>query len=288
MPIKTFQNGFPLPASDLNNFLMNQSVMTFASASARASDITSPVEGMLTYLEDSKTYQSWDGSAWVDVIDPDTVINPMTNAGDLIVGGTAGAAERLGIGADAEVLTVIGGAPVWAAGGGGGALDWQLLNPGGTAIALTGAATITLSGIGGYDNYLAIVQGASSNSFSYLGMRVNSIDSGYRRAGLNLSQQASFATNLISGDSGVGDVIPLNLNGNNDTVVTHGYVRISGASQEGFKAFESVGGSPFVSGTTVRSCSVGGILENTETLSSLSLRVSGGDFDGGTMYIYGA
>lgn len=40
--------------------------------------------------------------------------NPMTAAGDLIRGGTDGAAERLGVGANGRVLMVAGGLPVWA------------------------------------------------------------------------------------------------------------------------------------------------------------------------------
>jgi len=68
MPRKVFLNGYPLPASDLNTYLMDQSVMTFASSSARASSITTPAEGMLTWLEDSNKYQYYNGSAWVDLL----------------------------------------------------------------------------------------------------------------------------------------------------------------------------------------------------------------------------
>lgn len=45
--------------------------------------------------------------------------NPMTTAGDIIKGGTSGAAERLAIGTEAQVLTVSSGAPVWADASGG-------------------------------------------------------------------------------------------------------------------------------------------------------------------------
>lgn len=45
--------------------------------------------------------------------------NPMTTAGDLIAGGSAGAPTRLGIGSAGQVLTVVGGAPAWASAGGG-------------------------------------------------------------------------------------------------------------------------------------------------------------------------
>lgn len=68
MSYKVFSNGNVLNASELNEFLMNQSVIAFSNATARSSAITSPVEGMITYLEDSNSYQSWDGSAWVGVV----------------------------------------------------------------------------------------------------------------------------------------------------------------------------------------------------------------------------
>jgi hypothetical protein len=68
MSYKVFSNGNVLNASELNEFLMNQSVIAFSNATARSSAITSPVEGMITYLEDSNSYQSYDGSAWVGLV----------------------------------------------------------------------------------------------------------------------------------------------------------------------------------------------------------------------------
>jgi hypothetical protein len=67
MPKKTFTAGEVLTAADVNTFLMDQSVMTFADSGARGSAIGTATEGMLTYLNDSDTYQSWNGSAWVGV-----------------------------------------------------------------------------------------------------------------------------------------------------------------------------------------------------------------------------
>ncbi len=68
MAYKVFTNGSFLPASDLNTYLMNQSVMTFATSTARASALTAPTEGMLTWLEDSNKYQYYTGSAWTDLV----------------------------------------------------------------------------------------------------------------------------------------------------------------------------------------------------------------------------
>jgi hypothetical protein len=68
MPKKTFTAGEVLTASDVNTFLMDQSVMSFAGTAARGSAIGTATEGMLTYLEDSNSYQSWDGSGWVGLV----------------------------------------------------------------------------------------------------------------------------------------------------------------------------------------------------------------------------
>lgn len=42
-------------------------------------------------------------------------LSPMTTAGDVIIGGASGAGTRLGIGSTNQVLTVVSGAPAWAA-----------------------------------------------------------------------------------------------------------------------------------------------------------------------------
>ncbi len=64
MPKKTFNAGDVLTASDVNTFLMDQSVMTFADSTARGSAIGTATEGMLTYLADTNTFQYWNGTAY--------------------------------------------------------------------------------------------------------------------------------------------------------------------------------------------------------------------------------
>jgi hypothetical protein len=64
---KVFTNGSVLNASEINDNLMNQSVMVFSNSTARAAALTAPVEGMLTWLEDANKYQNYNGSAWVDL-----------------------------------------------------------------------------------------------------------------------------------------------------------------------------------------------------------------------------
>jgi hypothetical protein len=64
MPRKEFDAFTRLDASDVNTFLMDQSVMSFAGTAARGSAIPSPVEGMTTFLEDSNALAIYDGSVW--------------------------------------------------------------------------------------------------------------------------------------------------------------------------------------------------------------------------------
>jgi hypothetical protein len=67
MPRKVFTSGEVLSATDVNEFLMDQMVQTFAGTAARGSAIPSPVEGMLTYLNDSDTFEYWNGSSFVEL-----------------------------------------------------------------------------------------------------------------------------------------------------------------------------------------------------------------------------
>ena len=61
---KTFSAGQILGASDVNTYLMQQSVMVFNNYAAGTAAIPSPSQGMLMYLKDeARTYQ-YTGSAW--------------------------------------------------------------------------------------------------------------------------------------------------------------------------------------------------------------------------------
>jgi hypothetical protein len=65
---KVFTNGSTLQASEVNQNLMQQVTATFSNAAARNAAITFPVEGQITYLEDSNSYQYWNSSSWVGLV----------------------------------------------------------------------------------------------------------------------------------------------------------------------------------------------------------------------------
>lgn len=71
---REFQTGEVLTAANVNDFLMNQSVMVFADSSARDTALGTAVasgnalvEGMLTYNKATGALEVYDGSAWSGV-----------------------------------------------------------------------------------------------------------------------------------------------------------------------------------------------------------------------------
>jgi len=55
-----------LSAADLEGYLMDQAVTIWANSSARNSGILAPIEGQISYLQDTNLFQAYNGSAWVD------------------------------------------------------------------------------------------------------------------------------------------------------------------------------------------------------------------------------
>ena len=62
---KTFTAGEVLTASDVNTYLMEQSVMVFGGTAARSSAIPTPSEGMTSYRTDTQQIESYDGANWI-------------------------------------------------------------------------------------------------------------------------------------------------------------------------------------------------------------------------------
>lgn len=55
-----------LSAADLEGYLMDQAVTIWANASARNSGILAPIEGQISFLQDTNLFQAYNGSTWVD------------------------------------------------------------------------------------------------------------------------------------------------------------------------------------------------------------------------------
>lgn len=224
-----------------------------------------------------------------------TITNSMateiTAAGDIIVGTGSATFDNLPIGTTGQVLTadttVSPYKVKWATPDGGGA-NWSLLNSGGTA--LTGAQTITVSGISGKDKIMVFIKEASSaNAESYILVRVNE-DSGatayasfrtYHTAG------ATYSAGILeaSAETATNGITVARLSSNSSSQAS-GYVLFSGCNAAGTKVFNFAASATTGGGNGQEGQIGGGYYGNSNTISSISIRSTSGNLDGGTVYVY--
>jgi hypothetical protein len=277
---KTFTTGEVLTAADVNGYLM-QGVGVFDNATNRDAEITSPQEGQFAYLKDTNVTTYYTGSAWAN-LDTTGMTNPMTTTGDTIYSSSGSTPARLGIGSTGQVLTVSGGLPTWATPGGAGA-NWSLLNAGGTA--LTGAQTVTVSGISGKDKIQVLIQdagGAGANTF--IGVRLNGdTGSNYFVQGWEYSSPTSYDATNMGRYGGSKSTIDVGRTGGAGEIVT-GYVTFTGCNSSGVKQFTATGSGS--GGSNHRAYGTGGYYNSATVISSISVFSSSGNLNAGTVFVY--
>jgi hypothetical protein len=260
---------------------MNQSVIVFADSAARTTAIPSPVTGMLTYLEDTNAYESWNGSAFVALAEePDlTSLIPkstVTTAQDLIVADGASSVTRLGVGTDDQVLSVVAGAVAWSDAS-GGSLEWTSIY---NSTIPTGGAIGTITGLSGYDNYairLNQVSGTLGGSYEFK-LLINGDDSG---TGSHWKVSPGFSRLFA------GSTMPLGVFATAGDAVS-AFISIKGASSTSVAEVNYVSGSDKNSSGDAQY--VGGSMANKDSvaLTSIGFEVNGGTVDAGSVTIWGA
>ena len=207
----------------------------------------------------------------------DTTNYAIAAKGDLLAGTAADTVAALTVGANDTVLTADSSTATglkWAAPG----ANWSLLNAGGTA--LTGATTITVSGISNVDKIMAVVIGGSTVSTASpdISFRLNT-DSGsnYIIAGLN------FTTGINGYGSLTETSIRFATQGSSAANTFSGGITITGCNSSGLKQFIVAGSS---AGTNSQAYITEGLYNSASTISSVSVFSSTGNFDAGSVYIY--
>ena len=220
-----------------------------------------------------------------------TITNAMateiTAKGDLIVGTGNATFDNLPVGTDGYTLVADSSvSPTglkWAAPAGGA--NWTLLNSGGTA--LTGAATVTVSGISNVDKIMVLIAGASSATAEVeINVRLNT-DTGsnyYNYGGLYLNQTTYGVNNLLQTNGAATSIFGAQMGASAASTVS-ATILLSGCNSSGVKAFQSLGGASSTSAGH-RGTFVGGYYNSASTISSVSVVSLSGNLDAGTVFVY--
>ena len=205
--------------------------------------------------------------------------------GDLVVGSATNDAGVLAVGTNTHILVADSAESLgmkWAAPAGGGSADFTLINAGGTA--LTGATTITISGISGKNSLLILVDGGSSaNASSTFKVRFNSDSGGnYGAVGLQINNATASNTGGFFG----GDAISVAKMTNSAGGAVAFNMIVSGTNSTGRKWVSCSSGGDIGTGSEFKA--ITGWYSGASAISSVSLISSTGNFDAGTIYVNGS
>jgi hypothetical protein len=207
-----------------------------------------------------------------------TVTNSMataiTTAGDLIKGTGSGTFDRLGIGSSGQVLTVSSGAPAWATPSTGGGMT--LLS----TTTLSGASTTISSISSAYTILVVQIYGmTNATAAGTFNLDINAANNGIYGASIQNGTLTQINASTLSSAA----TINRTNDQNSYSLLINNYANPTGTT---FMPLSFIG-TCFSSGGAYVSTSVNGSFASTAAVSSLKFSNTGGNFNGGTVLVYG-
>jgi hypothetical protein len=207
--------------------------------------------------------------------------------GDLLAGTAADTVAALAVGANDTVLTADSSTATglkWATPSGGG--GYTLINAGGTA--LTGATSITVSSLSGYNDMFVYVDGVSSaNAGSYISLQFNASATGHNHRFARFNGETSYSASNSTGALGNANNIEILRMPANAAKTGGAYLKIEGSNSTAIKPYTFVGYAENDGTNGGQNIWGGGYFDAAAVISSVTIASSGGNLDAGTIYIYG-
>jgi hypothetical protein len=212
--------------------------------------------------------------SWVAQDDSNAIQNALlTTTGDTIYASAASTPARLGIGTTGQVLSVVAGVPSWTTLG-GSSDDFTLLNAGGTALTGSGTVTVSFSAV----NKLMIqIDTGSSDTDSEFRIRFNA-DTGNNYGFTSFYRLADASTGFTSSTA----VAQIDLGRQNNAGANiYTVMQVNGAKTTGVKplSYSNQGSTSYIGN---------GFYKGSSAITSVSAIAASGNWDNGTIYIYGA
>jgi len=258
----------------------------------KARDIASAIPAPSTVSSVELGYLDGVTSAIQTQVDAKIAKTLTTTTGDIIYASGANTPARLGIGSSAQVLTVASGVPAWATVAAGWSPNLTLLS----TTTPSGADNVTIN-VSAYDYYVILLQNISGsgggamfsmkpNSSNTLAHYLDHVQISIKSLGQTIPAYTDVGAEKYTGNTGFLYIAKKGSGGSSSHSI-QGIITVIGGKTTGAKSVQWTTTPSNTNNYNAYGSSGNGLFSNSAAISSFQFFCSNGDFNGGTIEIYG-